>query len=228
MSNLIDVTARRRRHPPDQAARTASAPPARPTATTSASRRARRKPRRMTTGRTARKDKTMYRYDEFDQDFVNARVAEFTRPGGPPAGRRDHRRPVPAAAADERRLSAAARLHAARRHPLRHAELEAAADARPHRPQIRQGLWPFHDAPEHPVQLAGAVRRAGDPGRPGQRRDARDPDLRQLHPQRHRRPFRRRGRRRGRRPAALCRDPAAVVVGASRSSPTCRASSRSR
>src|SRR6187397_863079 len=26
----------------------------------------------------ARKDKQMYRYDEFDHDFVNARVAEFT------------------------------------------------------------------------------------------------------------------------------------------------------
>ena len=29
-------------------------------------------------GRQARKDKKMYRYDEFDQDFVNARVAEFS------------------------------------------------------------------------------------------------------------------------------------------------------
>ena len=43
-------------------------------------------------------------------------------------------------------------------------------------------------------------------------RDARHPDLGQLHPQRHRRPFRRRRRRRGRRPAPLCRDPPPVVV----------------
>ena len=41
------------------------------------------------------------------------------------------------------------------------------------------------------------------------------PDLGQLHPQCHRRPFRRRCRRRGRRSAPLCRNPAAVVVGAS-------------
>ena len=65
----------------------------------------------------------MYRYDEFDQDFVNARVAEFSDQVDAPAGRRDHRGPVPAAAADERRLPAAARLHAAHRHSLRHAEL---------------------------------------------------------------------------------------------------------
>ena len=45
-------------------------------------------------------------------------------------------------------------------------------------------------------------------------RDALHPDLRQLHPQRHRRPFRRRLGRRGRRPAPLCGDSAAMVVAA--------------
>ena len=40
-------------------------------------------------------------------------------------------------------------------------------------------------------------------------RDARDPDQRQLHPQRHRRPIRRRRRRRNRRPAPLGRDASA-------------------
>ncbi len=46
-------------------------------------------------------------------------------------------------------------------------------------------------------------------------RDACHPDLGQLHPQRHGRSFRRCCRRRGRRPAALCGNPAPVVVGPS-------------
>ncbi len=129
-------------------------------------------------GRTRPGRRNMYRYDEFDHDFVQARVAEFSDQVEPPPCRRDHRGPVPAAPPDERRLSAAARLYAAHRRALRHAELEAAQDARPHRPQIRQGLWPFHHAPEHPVQLAGAVGHAGDPRRPRLGRDARHPDVR--------------------------------------------------
>ena len=52
------------------------------------------------------------------------------RPGRAPARRRADRGPVQAAAADERPLSAAARLHAAHRHPLRHAVVAADAQAR--------------------------------------------------------------------------------------------------
>ena len=51
------------------------------------------------------------------------------RSGAPPALRRADRGRVQAPAADERRLSAAPRLHAADRHPLRHAVLEADAHA---------------------------------------------------------------------------------------------------
>ena len=76
---------------------------------------------------------------------------------------------------------------------------------------LGQGLRPLHHAAEHPVQLAEAARRAGHPRRAGRRRDARDPDQRQLHPQRDRRPFRRRRRRRDRGSAADGRAAAAVV-----------------
>ncbi len=68
----------------------------------------------------------------------------------------------------------------------------------------------------------------GDPGRPRLGRDARHPDIGQLHPQRHGRPFRRRGRRRTGRSAALCRNPAAMVVGASRIFVPAAENSRSR
>ena len=57
------------------------------------------------------------------------------RPGGAPALGRADRGPVQAAAADERPLPAAPRLHAAHRRPLRHAELAPAAQAGPHRPR---------------------------------------------------------------------------------------------
>ena len=77
----------------------------------------------------------MYRYDEFDHDFVNARVAQFSdqvdrRLAGEIT--EDQFRPL--------RLMNGVylQLHAYMlrdRRPLRHAELEAAAHARPHRPQ---------------------------------------------------------------------------------------------
>ena len=103
----------------------------------------------------------MYRYDEFDHAFVAERVAQFRDQVRAPPGRRADRGRVPAAAADERPLSAAPRLHAADRHPLWRA-VDAA--------QMRQLAWiaerwdqrlrPFHHAPEHPVQLAEARRHA--------------------------------------------------------------------
>ncbi len=141
----------------------------------------------------------MYRCDEFDHEFVQARVAQFTDQVERRPRRRDHRGPVPASPADEQRLPAAARLHAAYRRALRHAEFQAAPDARAHRPQIRQGLRALHHAPEHPVQLAGAV------GHSAILADLASVEMHaiqtvgQLHPQRDRRPFRRRRRRRGRR-----------------------------
>jgi hypothetical protein len=64
----------------------------------------------------------MYRYDEFDHAFVRrTRRAVRDQVTAPPRGRAC-RRCVPAAAPDERRLSAAPRLHAAHRHALWHAE----------------------------------------------------------------------------------------------------------
>ena len=155
----------------------------------------------------------MYRYDEFDQDFVNERVAQF----------RDQ---------VERRLSGELtedqfkplrlmngvylQLHAYMlRIAIPYGTLEPGArcacspiiarkyDRGYGHFTTRQNLqfnWPaLKDIPD----ILGRSRRG---------RDARHPDLGQLHPQRHRRSFRRRRRRRDRRSAALCRDPAAVVV----------------
>ena len=62
----------------------------------------------------------MYRYDEFDAQFVAERVGAIPPPGRAPSLRRADRGPVQAAPADERPLSAAARLHAAHRRALRH------------------------------------------------------------------------------------------------------------
>ena len=158
----------------------------------------------------------MYRYDEFDRQFVLQRTAQFADQVQRRLSGRAERGRVQAAAAEERPLSAAPRLHAADRHPLRHAELAPAAEARRHRRAVRPRLRPFHHAAEPPVQLAGAQGRARHPGRAGRGRDARHPDLGQLHPQRHQRPLRRRRRRRGRRPAPVGRAAAPVVDPASR------------
>ena len=69
----------------------------------------------------SRQARSMYRYDEFDAQLRGRARRAVPRPGGaPPLGRTD-RGPVQAAAADERALSAAARLHAAHRRSLRHA-----------------------------------------------------------------------------------------------------------
>ena len=134
----------------------------------------------------------MYHYDNFDAAFVAARVEQF----------RDQ---------VARRLSGELTEEQFRPHrlmnglylqlhsymlrvavPYGDAELAPDAQARRDRAPLRSRLWPFHHAAEHPVQLAGAQGHARHPRRTRQRRDARDPDLGQLHPQRHRRPFRRR------------------------------------
>ena len=157
----------------------------------------------------------MYRYDEFDHRLRRRARRAVPRPGAAPPRRRADRGRVQAAAADERPLPAASRLHAAGRRSLWRAVLAADAQARAYRATLRQGLRPFHHAPEHPVQLAEAERRAGSAGRAGRGRDARHPDQRQLHPQHHRRPVRRRRGRRDRGPAPLRRDHPAVVDPAS-------------
>ena len=65
------------------------------------------------------------------------------------------------------------------------------------------------------------------PGHAGRGRDARHPDQRQLHPQRHRRPLRRRRGRRDRGPARLVPRSCASGRRCIPSSASCRASSRS-
>ena len=170
----------------------------------------------------------MYRYDEFDHGFVNARVAEF----------RDQ---------VERRL--AGEITEDQFRPLR---LMNGVYLQLHAYMLRIAI-PYGTLNSRQLRMLGHIARKYDKGYGhfttrqniqfnwpalsdvpailadlAERRDARDPDLGQLHPQRHCRPFRRCCRRRGRRSAALCRDPAAVVVGASRIFLSCRASSRSR
>jgi sulfite reductase (NADPH) hemoprotein beta-component len=96
----------------------------------------------------------MYRYDEFDHAFVEARVNQFS---DQVARRLSGRGRVQAAAADERLYL---QLHAYMlRVAIPYGTLNSRADAqaRPYRPDLGQGLWPFHHAAEHPVQLAGAL-----------------------------------------------------------------------
>ena len=93
---------------------------------------------------------------------------------------------------------------------------QADAHAGPYRPHLRPRLRPLHDAAEHPVQLAQAARHPGDPRGPRLGRDARHPDLGQLHPQHHDRPVRRRRGRRDHRSASGRRNPAPVVEPPSR------------
>ena len=62
----------------------------------------------------------MYRYDEFDRDFVQPARYAVPRPGRTAAFRRTHRGAIQAASAYERSLSPASRLHAADCHSLRH------------------------------------------------------------------------------------------------------------
>ncbi len=133
----------------------------------------------------------MYRYDEFDQDFVNARVAEFSdqverRLAGEIT--EDQFRPlrlmngvylqlhaymlrvaIPYGTLNARQMRMLA--HIARTYDKGYGHFTTR--------QNIQYNWPaLSDMPAILADLA-------------QRRDARHPDLRQLHPQRHRRPFRR-------------------------------------
>ena len=171
----------------------------------------------------------MYRYDEFDRQFVLQRTAQFRDQVARRLAGELTRGRVQAAAADERPLSAAARLHAADRHPLRHAELAPAAQARLDRatPTTRATATSPRGRTCSSTGSSWRTRRTSW-------RDLAEVEMhaiqtsRQLHPQRHHRPLRRRRRRRGRRPAALGRAAAPVVDAAPRILATCRASSRSR
>ena len=147
----------------------------------------------------------MYLYDEFDRTLVAGARRGIPRSGRAPALRRTDRRRVQAAAADERRLSAAPRLHAAHRHSLRHAVVGAAAHAGACRAPLRPRLRPFHHAAEHPVPLDQARGAARRDGRSRQRRHARHADQRQLRAQHHHRSMGRRRARRDRGSARLGR-----------------------
>ena len=171
----------------------------------------------------------MYRYDAIDQGLVDQRVAQFrdqTRRFL--AGRADRGR-VPAAAPAQRPLHPAPCADAAHRDPLRPAARRAScASSRDIARKYDRGYghfttrqnlqlnWPkLEHVPDILAELAT-------------RPDARDPDLRQLHPQRHHRPF----RRRGAATRSSIRVRTARSSGSGRrcipSSRTCRASSRSR
>ena len=155
----------------------------------------------------------MYRYDSFDREFVRTRVEQFRRQVARRIDGLAHRRGVQAAAADERPLPAASRLHASCGHPLRNARQPPDAAAGPYRGTLGQGLRALHDAAEHAVQLAQAEGCAGHPRRPGRCGHARDPDIGELRAQRHGRPFRGRGGRRNPRSAPDRGTAPAVVDG---------------
>ena len=129
----------------------------------------------------------MYRYDEFDQRFVAERAAQFRDQ----AQRRlagelteDEFRPL---AADERPLSAAPCLYAAHRHSLWHAVVAPDAPARRRSPsKYDRGYGHFttrQNIQFNWIKLEDSADILADACRG---RDARHPDLRQLHPQRHR------------------------------------------
>ena len=140
----------------------------------------------------------MYDYTDFDRAFVHERVAEF---------RDQVERRIDGSLTEAEFLPLRLRnglylqLHA---YMLRIAIPYGTLNAR----KLRQlayiaerwdkGYGHFTTRTEHPVQLAEAARRARHPRGAGGRRDARDPDQRQLRAQRDRGPFRRGGRRRGR------------------------------
>ena len=134
----------------------------------------------------------MYRYDEFDHAFVRERVASS---------------PTRSAAASTDELTedefkplrlmngVYLQLHA---YMLRVAIPYGALNGRRLRKLAHiartydKGYGHFTTRHQRAVQLARPGGRAGDPVGAGRGRDARHPDLRQLHPQRHGRPLRRR------------------------------------
>ena len=158
----------------------------------------------------------MYRYDEFDAEFVRQRVAQFRDQ----VGRRlsgelteDEFKPL--------RLMNGLylQLHA---YMLRIAIPYGTLSSRQMRKLAHiartydRGYGHFTTRQNLQFNWPKLKRHPRHPGRAGRGRDARHPDLGQLHPQRHRRPLRRRHRRRGGRPAPLCRDHPPVVVAAPR------------
>ena len=80
----------------------------------------------------------MYRYTEFDRQFVHQRAAQFRDQLRAPPRRRASRRRLPGAAPAERLVRPAPCADAARGRALWRAELEAAARPRPHRPRVRR------------------------------------------------------------------------------------------
>ena len=144
----------------------------------------------------------MYRYDEFDAAFVRDRVSQFRyQVARRLSGELTEEQFKPLRLMNGLYLQ----LHA---YMLRIAMPYGTLSAK----QLRmlahiarkydKRLRPFHDAAEHPIQLDQAGGRARNPGGPRQRRNARHPDQRQLHPQCHDRSICRRRRRRDRGPAA--------------------------
>ena len=153
----------------------------------------------------------MYIYDEIDQRIVDDRVAQF----------RDQTRRFLAGSLSEddfRPLRLQNGLYIQRYAPMLRVAIPygllafaSIAHARLHRAQMGPRLRPFQHAPEHPVQLAQARRRARNSCQAGDGADARDPDQRQLHTQYHDRSFRRRRAGRNRRSARVVRDHPPVV-----------------
>ena len=158
----------------------------------------------------------MYRYDEFDAAFVRERTAQFRDQVNAPRSRgeinEDQFRPL--------RLMNGLylQLHA---YMLRIAVPYGTLSSR----QMRmlghiartydRGYGHFTTRQNIQFNWPQAARRAGDPRRPRLGRDARDPDLGQLHPQHHDRPVRGRRGRRDHRSASGRRNPAAMVEPAS-------------
>ena len=170
----------------------------------------------------------MYRYDEIDQRIVDERVAQF----------RDQTRRFLAGKLSEddfRPLRLRNGLYIQRYAPMLRvaipygllasrqlrtlAHIARTWDRGYGHFSTRQNIqfnWPkLEDVPDILAELATVA-------------DARDPDERQLRPQHHHRPLRRRRARRDRGSLRVVRDRCASGPRSTPSSPTCRASSRSR
>ena len=136
----------------------------------------------------------MYRYDAIDKDMLADRVGRVPRAGARRlAGEitEDQFKPLRLMNGLYLQLHAYMLRIAIPYGTLNARQLRKLAHDRPH---LRQGLRPLHHPHQPAAALDQAARRAGHPRRAGRGRPARDPDLRQLHPQHHRRPPRRRRR----------------------------------
>ena len=170
---------------------------------------------------------SMYRYDDFDRDFLAARNAQFRaqverRLDG--SLTEDEFKPLRLMNGVYLQLHAYMLRVAIPYGTLSSAQMRVLAEIGG---ALGQGLRPFHHAPEHPVQLAAPDRHSRHARPAGRRRHARDPDVRQHDPQRDRRPFRRRRGRRDRSTRAPWPSCCANGPPTTRSSSSCRASSRS-